>query len=202
MDCHINNLYNTTFWALVQLGNVSNEEAHKRLMKTFSKDKNEILFTQFNINYNFLPEIYKKGTTIYRCNFNFDEISETLKNKKQNKDKKNKKKNKTIENSEQYICSKDYKIDNQIEDKLSKEFDNKAKIEIEQNKIDLLEKKNHNNNDDRQNNNLYEFSFSENFMEIYSRIKEKNIELTNEDIIKDDFWLRNNFVFKNKEDNI
>ena len=28
VDCHINNLYNTTFWALVQRGNLSRDEAH------------------------------------------------------------------------------------------------------------------------------------------------------------------------------
>mmetsp|Transcript_8624 Transcript_8624/g.13364 ORF Transcript_8624/g.13364 Transcript_8624/m.13364 type:complete len:147 (+) Transcript_8624:158-598(+) len=43
VDCHINNLYNTTFWALVNKGGLSNAEAHKRLKGTFSKDKHEIL---------------------------------------------------------------------------------------------------------------------------------------------------------------
>ncbi|XP_048449049.1 probable tRNA(His) guanylyltransferase isoform X1 [Rhincodon typus] len=30
-DCHINNLYNTTFWALVQQGRLSNSEAEEKL---------------------------------------------------------------------------------------------------------------------------------------------------------------------------
>ncbi|KAI7904681.1 tRNA-histidine guanylyltransferase 1 [Cokeromyces recurvatus] len=65
-DCHINNLFNTTFWALVNQGGLSEEEAEKRLRGTFSKDKHEILFTQFSINYNNIEPIYKKGSTIIR----------------------------------------------------------------------------------------------------------------------------------------
>lgn len=33
---------------------------------TFSSDKNEILFSEFGINYNNEKEIYKKGTTLLR----------------------------------------------------------------------------------------------------------------------------------------
>lgn len=63
-DCHINNLYNTCFWALVQQGNLSTAEAEKRLNGTFSADKNEILFSEFSINYNDVAEIYRKGSTL------------------------------------------------------------------------------------------------------------------------------------------
>ena len=31
---------------------------------SFSKDKNEILFQQFNVNYNNLPELHRKGTVL------------------------------------------------------------------------------------------------------------------------------------------
>lgn len=65
-DCHINNLYNTTFWALVLKGNQTRTDAALRLKDTFSKDKNEILFSEFGINYNNEPEIYKKGTILLR----------------------------------------------------------------------------------------------------------------------------------------
>ncbi|KAK9470634.1 tRNAHis guanylyltransferase [Dipodascopsis tothii] len=64
-DCHINNLYNTTFWSLVQSG-LTPHDAEQRLMGTVSADKNEILFSQFGINYNRLDEIYRKGTVIVR----------------------------------------------------------------------------------------------------------------------------------------
>ncbi|KAJ2964306.1 hypothetical protein NQZ79_g833 [Umbelopsis isabellina] len=64
-DCHINNLYNTTFWAIVHSGK-SEQEAEERLRGTFSKDKNEILFSDFNINYNSLAPVYKKGSVIIR----------------------------------------------------------------------------------------------------------------------------------------
>ncbi|KAF8316831.1 tRNAHis guanylyltransferase [Clavulina sp. PMI_390] len=65
-DTHINNLYNTTFWALVQQGGLSTTDAHKRLKGTFSKDKNEILFSQFGVNYNHLPAMYRKGSILLR----------------------------------------------------------------------------------------------------------------------------------------
>ncbi len=66
VDCHINNLYNTTFWALVKIGGLTNEQAHYKLKGTFSKDKNEILHNQFDINYNFIEEVYKRGTIILK----------------------------------------------------------------------------------------------------------------------------------------
>ncbi|KAF1851499.1 Thg1-domain-containing protein [Cucurbitaria berberidis CBS 394.84] len=66
VDCHINNLYNTTFWTLVQQGGMGAQEAEQRLSGTVSSDKNEILFKDFGINYNNEPECFKKGTVLYR----------------------------------------------------------------------------------------------------------------------------------------
>lgn len=66
VDCHINTLYNECFWNLVLKGNLSKKEAHKYLMTTLSKDKNELLFSKFNINYNNLPEVFRRGTIIIR----------------------------------------------------------------------------------------------------------------------------------------
>ncbi|XP_062908858.1 probable tRNA(His) guanylyltransferase isoform X2 [Mobula hypostoma] len=63
-DCHINNLYNTTFWALVHQGGLSNSKAEERLKGTVAGDKNEILFSEFNINYNTEPEMFRKGTVL------------------------------------------------------------------------------------------------------------------------------------------
>ncbi|TQS35429.1 hypothetical protein Golomagni_04149 [Golovinomyces magnicellulatus] len=65
VDCHINNLYNTTFWSLIQLGGLDAATAEKELSGTLSADKNEILFSRFKINYNNEPEIFKKGSVIY-----------------------------------------------------------------------------------------------------------------------------------------
>ncbi|KAF8903711.1 tRNAHis guanylyltransferase [Gymnopilus junonius] len=48
-DTHINNLYNTTFWALIQGG-----------------DKHEILFSRFAINYNRLDARFRKGSVLFR----------------------------------------------------------------------------------------------------------------------------------------
>lgn len=63
-DVHINNLYNTCFWNLVLRKGLSNQEAEERLRGTVSADKNEILFNEFEINYNKLPAIYRKGTIL------------------------------------------------------------------------------------------------------------------------------------------
>ncbi|KAJ8981784.1 hypothetical protein NQ317_000027 [Molorchus minor] len=65
-DCHINNLYNTTFWSLVLKGGLTPAEAEQKLCGTFSNDKNEILFSEFNINYNNEPVMYKKGTILLK----------------------------------------------------------------------------------------------------------------------------------------
>ncbi|KAK7042399.1 tRNA guanylyltransferase [Favolaschia claudopus] len=65
-DTHINNLYNTTFWALVQQGGQNTTYAHATLKGTFSKDKHEILFSRFQINYNAIDARFRKGSTLVR----------------------------------------------------------------------------------------------------------------------------------------
>ncbi|KAF5327356.1 hypothetical protein D9619_004990 [Psilocybe cf. subviscida] len=65
-DTHINNLYNTTFWALVQQGGQTTTGAHATLKGTFSKDKNEILFAKFGINYSNIDERFRKGSVLFR----------------------------------------------------------------------------------------------------------------------------------------
>lgn len=65
-DCHINNLYNTVFWALVQKGGLTPRQAEERLRGTVSADKNEILFQEFQTNYNNLLPLYRKGTVVIR----------------------------------------------------------------------------------------------------------------------------------------
>lgn len=67
-DTHINNLYNTIFWKLVLEGGRTNTQAQEDLSGTYSSDKNEILFTKFGINYNNLPQMYRKGTILLRKN--------------------------------------------------------------------------------------------------------------------------------------
>lgn len=63
-DTHINNLYNTVFWALVLQGHKTEREAHDLLKGTVSSDKHEMLFQQFGINYDKLPAFFRKGTTL------------------------------------------------------------------------------------------------------------------------------------------
>ncbi|KAI0566931.1 tRNAHis guanylyltransferase [Gracilaria domingensis] len=65
-DTHINNLFNTAFWALVSQGGKSLREAEKVLKGTNSKEKNEMLFSQFNVNYNNEPQMFRKGSLIVR----------------------------------------------------------------------------------------------------------------------------------------
>ena len=41
-------------------------DAHKRLKGSFSKDKHEILYKDYGLNYNTVDEVYKKGTILIR----------------------------------------------------------------------------------------------------------------------------------------
>ncbi|KAI1629049.1 tRNA guanylyltransferase [Exophiala viscosa] len=66
VDCHINNLYNTTFWALVNQGGMSHTEAEEFLKGTVSADKNEILWSRFGVNYNNEAEMFRKGSVVFR----------------------------------------------------------------------------------------------------------------------------------------
>lgn len=83
---HINNLYNSTFWALRRQGGRTATEAEKELkvsrylrifswestrtshfrQGTVASEKHEILFAKFKINYNNEAEMFKKGTLLYR----------------------------------------------------------------------------------------------------------------------------------------
>eukprot|EP00171_Calliarthron_tuberculosum_P009732 IDg9732t1 len=51
---------------LMRASGVSTFEAERRLKGTFSNDKNEILFTEFGINYNNENPMFRKGSTIIR----------------------------------------------------------------------------------------------------------------------------------------
>jgi tRNA(His) guanylyltransferase len=80
VDCHINNLYNTTFWNMVlrvprevavayetQGGKtLSQREAEEELKATVSADKNEILWSRFGVNYNDELEMFRKGSVVVR----------------------------------------------------------------------------------------------------------------------------------------
>lgn len=65
VDVHVNNLFNTTFWALVASG-ITQKEAERELKGTTSADKNEILFSKFNVNYNSEPPMFRKGSVLMR----------------------------------------------------------------------------------------------------------------------------------------
>lgn len=65
-DAHVNNQYNTCFWALVKSG-LSPSQAHSQLKGTDAAAKNELLFSRFSINYNDIPEQFRKGSVII-CN--------------------------------------------------------------------------------------------------------------------------------------
>lgn len=65
-DVHVNNLYNTAFWALVLKKGFSNAKAEERLRGTLASDKNELLFSEFGLNYNNEPPMFRKGTVLVR----------------------------------------------------------------------------------------------------------------------------------------
>ncbi|KAL4473667.1 hypothetical protein ABPG74_022531 [Tetrahymena malaccensis] len=66
VDCHINNLYNTCFWTMVQKGNMTPQKAQEILKDTLSDRKNEILFNDYGINYAKLEPQFRKGSTLIR----------------------------------------------------------------------------------------------------------------------------------------
>ncbi|KGN48418.1 tRNA(His) guanylyltransferase 1 isoform X1 [Cucumis sativus] len=61
--CHISNLDNTCFWKLVECGK-TDREAHDFLKVTEKKEKHELLFQKFNINYANLNAIFRQGSCI------------------------------------------------------------------------------------------------------------------------------------------
>ena len=63
---HINNLYNTTFWAMIQNGELTATAAEEELKGTVAADKHEILFSRYGINHNNEPEMYRKGSVVLR----------------------------------------------------------------------------------------------------------------------------------------
>eukprot|EP01117_Protostelium_nocturnum_P008778 TRINITY_DN3147_c0_g1_i1.p1 TRINITY_DN3147_c0_g1~~TRINITY_DN3147_c0_g1_i1.p1 ORF type:complete len:229 (-),score=83.03 TRINITY_DN3147_c0_g1_i1:92-778(-) len=65
VDCHINNMYNLCFWKLVQSG-VTAKDAENQLKGTLSKDKNDLLFEKFGVNYNNEDPMFRKGSSICR----------------------------------------------------------------------------------------------------------------------------------------
>lgn len=65
VDTHINSTYNEAFWALVQRGGLSRQDAQARLARTLTKEKHEIMFAH-GINYAKLPVMFRRGTTILR----------------------------------------------------------------------------------------------------------------------------------------
>ncbi|KAI3405149.2 THG1 [Candida oxycetoniae] len=90
VDCHINNLYNTCFWKLIEKRGLTPQEAENRLKGTIASDKNEILFKECNVNYNNELEIFKKGTIFVREieNYHHDTApNETSSRQKQKQEK-------------------------------------------------------------------------------------------------------------------
>ncbi|KAG7273530.1 hypothetical protein CRUP_009879 [Coryphaenoides rupestris] len=63
-DCHVNNLYNTAFWTLIQKGGLTTVQADERLKGTLAAEKNEILFSEFGVNYNSETLLLRKGTVL------------------------------------------------------------------------------------------------------------------------------------------
>ncbi|CAM6107007.1 unnamed protein product [Calypogeia fissa] len=65
VDCHINNQYNTCYWNLVKSG-CNAAEAQAEIKGTLADFKNELLHSRFQINYNELPAMFRKGSLVFR----------------------------------------------------------------------------------------------------------------------------------------
>lgn len=72
-DVHINNLYNTVFWKLVLDRGMKNSDAEEylRLNGKYSADKRHLL-KSFDIDYDALPAVYRKGTILLRKNVRYE----------------------------------------------------------------------------------------------------------------------------------
>jgi tRNA(His) guanylyltransferase len=51
---------------MIQKGGLDATAAEAELQGTVSSDKNEILFSRYGINYNNEPELFKKGSVVFR----------------------------------------------------------------------------------------------------------------------------------------
>ena len=58
---------------------MSTTEAHEKLKGTHSKDKHEMLFSEFNINYTKEPGIYRRGTIYVRVKVDDEEEAKSPK---------------------------------------------------------------------------------------------------------------------------
>ncbi|GAB0494392.1 hypothetical protein MMPV_005685 [Pyropia vietnamensis] len=65
-DVHVNNTYNSAFWALVERGGMTPAAAERALAGTDVATKNEILWSRFGLNYNEEPAMFRKGSTLLR----------------------------------------------------------------------------------------------------------------------------------------
>ncbi len=64
MDSHRNAISTQCFWRLVKSGK-SERKAQKIMLGMKDKDKNELLFSEFGVNYNDTPQWQRKGTMFY-----------------------------------------------------------------------------------------------------------------------------------------
>ncbi|KAF9618438.1 hypothetical protein IFM89_001161 [Coptis chinensis] len=74
-DCHNSNQYNTCLWELVKSGKTKTE-AQDILKGTRTQCRNELLFKQFDINYNTVPMMFRKGSSVFR-----DKLKVVVKNR-------------------------------------------------------------------------------------------------------------------------
>ncbi|XP_004494705.1 tRNA(His) guanylyltransferase 1 [Cicer arietinum] len=63
--CHLNNQYDQCFWRLVERG-MSETEAHDFINGAKKRDLNDILFDEFNVNYNTLDPIFRQGSCVLK----------------------------------------------------------------------------------------------------------------------------------------
>ena len=63
VDCHISNLYNTSFWGLIRKCTLSPQDGENELKGILAKDKK-----RDSVFFRDVPEIYEKKTVLVRKN--------------------------------------------------------------------------------------------------------------------------------------
>ncbi|XP_057971564.1 tRNA(His) guanylyltransferase 1-like isoform X2 [Malania oleifera] len=65
-DCHVNNLYYACLWMLIKSGKAESE-AQEILKGTEKPEKNELLYKQFDVNYNKYAVLFRQGSCVLKA---------------------------------------------------------------------------------------------------------------------------------------
>ena len=162
-DCHINNLYNTCFWMLVEKKGVTRKEAGVMLNDMKADQKNELLWS-FGVNYNKVEEVYRKGSILIRRKVeNRENNEENIEENEENKEEKGENEEKT--------------------DKIEEKIDKIDKIREKEEKTDKIRENEETPDKRKKDEKIKEANPKEK-----SSKKRRVIAVLHEDLISDPFW--------------